>query len=1164
MKQSIPFQTCRQTVRQVFRWPVRRTSIKHAGFVVILAILGASQLGGFAAQASAASTSNSGMPDWVAPSATAVRRLGPVATTQTSSGFYHNTDCDLLTYRLVGSSTMVSGCFIDTAFGLFDSDAGVAIFHGTDEGVRLLANAPHELLVAWPKALDLLSLAVNVGGTSGGTYVNLYKNPLTALQDQRNYLGQLTSKQFVTPPDVHLTQPDGQPLIIIPESLAFADGGSWMVAQTTSGLFIRVNLATLAVTVFGSGDGNYQTGAGFPHLNMAISSDGRFVSTANDGGSIFAPTFTVYDLAPCDATGGSFTTPSCQSHSYEALLQQQINGLQSIDKLRFVNEGLLSFEATSSNPTKSGVYELAPTASITSLTDYIGLGDSYTSGEGAFNYLAGTDTTDNMCHLSRNSYPLLLTQDLFSSTGGHSVACSGASISDVGSTSDNYRGQVKDIPSLQDLRQSQPSLLESIQSNFTPGYIAQQHFVQQWQPGITTVSVGGDDIGFGDIVQNCVEPHITLHLSDETCYDTYEDRLELQQLIDRTVPRWTTLYKQLQRESPSTRLYAIGYPQTVDDRGDCALNVHLNRNELEFIETLTDYLNQDIQKAAVAASVPYVDVSQALVGHRLCETASYSVAVNGLTAGTDAGLLGVNLFGKESYHPNALGQSLIEQAILQKTHNLTDLLSTNTGTNTNGTDGTPLTTLSLLDAAASGRTVNTLVPDDNLTKGVGQSGANMQITASGTTDGLQPQTTYTINLDGPSGSVLGTITSDNTGSISTTVTIPPNSNPGGHTIDIIGTNQSGDPVDVTQPIYLPSSATDSDGDGIDDPLDSCPGVVNSGQDIDQDGIDDACDSLIGAAGSGSGSGPGTGVPDAENQTDNSEQATGGDSSTTGLDTTSTGTSGNNSNTAQDNSSSGSSRTAPSSGTTPGDSDNNTANTPPSTTTDSGDSPGTGSSSSSDPGSETASGTDSNNPANPTNDASSTGDTSNRATSGDTDSDIAENSPAPGGSSPTSSTTTSASDSAATSSTPSTDGSNLATATPMASDSGPQGDGKPQSKIAPPSPQGRANIATHVLGTATTPVTRMSDSALRQPASTTGRAGHPISGSTIVHIDWLPWFVLLILPWLLLLLLILYLWHTTRRTKYVAHGYVKPGQTDKTSQESQKRLPKSAISTTISP
>jgi hypothetical protein len=564
---------------------------------------------------------------------------------------------------------------------------------------------------------------------------------------------------------------DDQRLVINPQTMAFSDGGSWLVAETLNGSFIRMNLATLDVTAFAPSFGSQ----GSPALlksEVAVSSDGRFVAIANNSSA----TFKVYDLASCADAASNLQPQNCQSFDYWPFTHEQIGGLQSIAHVRFISENLLSFEATSSIETKGGSYELAPTSSITSLTDYIGLGDSYTSGEGAFDYLSGTDTDDDVCHLSIHSYPLLLTHDLFSAAGGHSVACSGAVINDVTSTSDSYRGQVRGVASWQQLQQTQALLLQSVETNFLPGYIAQQRFVGQYQPRVTTVSVGGDDVGFGDILQNCVEPHLSLHLSDDTCYDTYEDRLEISNLIDRTVARWTALYRQLQRSAPATRLYVIGYPQIFDDAGSCALNVHLAKSELEFAESMTDYLNQAIKKAAVAANVTYVDISQALVGHRLCETASYNIAVNGLTAGTDGGLLGLKIFGKESYHPNALGQALIEQAILRQTHNLAGSAEANNDQSSGTSDGSA----TLLNAPKTGRGVNTLVPDDGLITGVVEHGSSISVQASGVRDGLQSQTVYNISLDGPSGLLLGSVVSDSDGNLATSVPIADSTAAGGH------------------------------------------------------------------------------------------------------------------------------------------------------------------------------------------------------------------------------------------------------------------------------------------------------------------------------------------------------------------------------------------------
>jgi hypothetical protein len=645
---------------------------------------------------------------------------------------------------------------------------------------------------------------------------------LGALKDQRNPLLQLTGKQFMTPPDLVVKDPGGKQLVVNPQALAFSDSGSWLVVETLEGSFVRINLATLDMTAFTPAFGS-QGSPGLLESQVAVSSDGRYVAISNKA----AESLKVYDLDSCGGPVVGLQPQKCAAYDYWPFLKQQVSGFQSVTHLRFVNDGLLGFEPLTSDPASGGSYELAPRGSIKSLIDYLGLGDSYTSGEGAFDYRLGTDTADDMCHLSDNSYPVLLTRDLFSAAGGHSVACSGAVINDVGSTSATYRGQVRGVPDLAQLQQSQADWLDSIMAGYSP--------------------VGGDDIGFGDILRNCVAPHISLHPAANSCYNAYEDRLELTKLVDRTVPRWTALYKQLLAEAPGARVYAIGYPQIVSSTGNCALNVHLDQSEAELAEGLIDYINNDIRQAAANAGVTYVDISQALAGHRLCETASYNVAVNGLTAGTDGAVLGIRVFGKESYHPNALGQELIEQAILRQTNNLTAGASTADGADSQN----------LLAAPKSGRPINNVVPDDNLTTGVARAGGGLTVQADGAADGLRPNSPYVIRLDGAGGGELASVTSDASGNVTANVTLPDSTTSSNHTIDVTGQDQADAPVDVTQPIYMPASDNDADGDGIPDVLDTCPGAVNSGQDTDHDGIDDTCDGFIGPA-AGSGGSPGDG------------------------------------------------------------------------------------------------------------------------------------------------------------------------------------------------------------------------------------------------------------------------------------------------------------------
>lgn len=738
-----------------------------------------------------------GRASWASPGAMAVKRVSNISKERHEPVLFNNLDCVSLTYRLVGTSEMRTGCFTRTAFGELDSDSETVIFNGTDEAVPLLAHSPHEVLAPWTNALNMLTLDA---ADTGGSYLGMYTNPLPLMRDQTNWKGQITAKQLTGPPDTAIKSATGQPLVINPQTLAGSGNGSWLVVETLNGSFVRINLASLDQLPFAKAFGSQ----GSPALlksQVALSDDGRYATIENDS----AKSFKVYDLSTCGTDTGNWQANHCQAYDYWPFVSQQIKSLSRIRHVRFVNDGLLSFEALDADDSISGVYELAPTDHITYLIGYLGLGDSYTSGEGAFDYLTGTDTSDNTCHLSARSYPLLLTRDLFGGSGGHSVACSGAVIDDVGSTNGSYKGQVRHGSSLLDLESRQSDRMDTLLSDYLPGYMPQRLFVKHYQPGVITVSIGGNDIGFGDILQRCVVPHISRHISDETCYNTYESRQELVNLVNRTVPRWTSLYKRLLTDSPGSSIYAVGYPSIASDTGKCPLNVGLGKGELEFAEELIHYLNGAIKQAATAAGVPYVDISQALKGYRLCEGGT-ATAVNGLTAGNDFGVLGMGLLGRESYHPNALGHELIEQTILKQTDRFSSAITAETGT-----DSSP----NLLTAPKTGRTVNDFVPDDNLLdRGLIYAGGRVPIHVNGLRDGLRPGNQYEIRLDGAEGRVLANLTSDSDGNLSGAVTVPDQVTDGGHTIDVTGDNQAGHPVDISQPVYVPSDtcsyAPDSD------------------------------------------------------------------------------------------------------------------------------------------------------------------------------------------------------------------------------------------------------------------------------------------------------------------------------------------------------------------
>ncbi len=745
--------------------------------------------------------------------------MGPVNANSVGRSY----DCTPLSYRMIDdlSKTMHEGCFVTAAFGMLDPDRGVAIFNGTDEAEEIRYGGSTAALNVLPYSASV----ARFGGFPGqGAYMYLYTYFPSNITDSRDiFLHRY--KDIAGTPNYTVPGPDGQPLAVNPQAFAYAARGQWLVTEAPGHSLVRINLATYSVLPFG---GTYTVPAqpyASHSASMAITQDGRYAAAV----STEFTTFKVYDLKTCGVTSATdgLAPQNCQAHDYWNYVRSQVSGtLQSISQLRFVTDGVLSFTATTNLGTES--YELSPDGTIGSLIPYLGLGDSFASGQGAWNYLPGTDTSVNHCHLSAHSYPLRLNADLFGSSG-HSVACSGATTHDVGNMAAGYTGQASDQRSAAE-READGSEV-SLLHDFSPGYLAQQQFVESYQPGFISLQIGGNDVGFGAMLLRCMSPRSSLKSPNpNNCYSDYEDRLEVEQSINRTYPQLVALYQQLRRASPRSRIYIIGYPQIIAGNASCGLNVHVTFGDIEFARDATNYLNSVLQKAAKAAGVTFVDISTALAGHELC--GSSVPAVNGITAGNDA----LGLLGQESFHPNALGHELIAQAILLATKNF----KTTAAPVPDPIEPSPSTTATdpLLQAPHSGRSVRTVTREKTTVTRHVAKGSSVTLKATGVTHGIKPNTAYTVKLGSV---VIGTTTSDGQGNVQTTVTIPVNTSPGTQPISIEGPGQNNDPISVVDDTHIDDTPTDADGDGILNDQDSCPLVVNSGGDFDADGVDDACD-----------------------------------------------------------------------------------------------------------------------------------------------------------------------------------------------------------------------------------------------------------------------------------------------------------------------------------
>jgi lysophospholipase L1-like esterase len=231
---------------------------------------------------------------------------------------------------------------------------------------------------------------------------------------------------------------------------------------------------------------------------------------------------------------------------------------------------------------------MAGTASAVTATNYVALGDSYSSGLGAGSY-----GTSGSCKRSSNAYPQLWV-NAHAGTQFSFVACSGARTSDV-------------------LNQA-----SAVTSSTT----------------MVTVTVGGNDAGFTDVITTC-----TLN-SDQTCIDRVNTA---KNYVNNTLPPLLdNVYRTIKSKAPGAQLIVLGYPRFYTVPGSCS--VGLSDTKRSAINSGADTLAAVLANRAGAAGATFVDVRGNFVGHNICSTGT--AYLHSLTWPVE-----------ESYHPTVAGQA---------------------------------------------------------------------------------------------------------------------------------------------------------------------------------------------------------------------------------------------------------------------------------------------------------------------------------------------------------------------------------------------------------------------------------------------------------------------------------------------------------------------------
>jgi lysophospholipase L1-like esterase len=279
---------------------------------------------------------------------------------------------------------------------------------------------------------------------------------------------------------------------------------------------------------------------------------------------------------------------------------------------------------------------------------FAALGDSFISGEGAQEFLAGTNATgSNQCRRAPTAYAPLLAEHPPPGVPGHVVflACSGARTIDLTGENQYPKEPTYDVavPTGRHAVLGQLAVLDALRAHVPIRFVL--------------LSIGGNDSLFGTIAQTCLLPG--------DCAQVGQAWLAHLAVVER---RLDHTYEILKTHLPHVPVLVIPYPVPLADH-TCGYSL-FSAHETQFLYGFTQALNSVVHRAADRAGFRYVDtVPSALDDHRICDGARTHIAVNFLRLNGVTGPFEDRINPKNwlhnNLHPNEEGHALIRDAIVR-------------------------------------------------------------------------------------------------------------------------------------------------------------------------------------------------------------------------------------------------------------------------------------------------------------------------------------------------------------------------------------------------------------------------------------------------------------------------------------------------------------------
>lgn len=266
-----------------------------------------------------------------------------------------------------------------------------------------------------------------------------------------------------------------------------------------------------------------------------------------------------------------------------------------------------------------GGLAVPPATAQEQVGSYVALGDSYTAGP-----LIPNQLDDPIgCLRSDHNYPHLVATAL-GVPAFRDASCAGAGTEDMNSPQDLDSGP------------DNPPQLDRLDA----------------QTRLVTLGVGGNDIGFTEIVRTCA----TADRTGTPCQDEFVDGDddEIRNRIAETAPKIDDVLESIDDRSPDARVFVVNYISILPETGSgCWPQVPFADADVPYLRAKQHELNAMLAEQAAANDAMLVDAFAASIGHDACQAPGVRWVEPVLNAS-----------GAPPVHPNQLGHGCVALAVL--------------------------------------------------------------------------------------------------------------------------------------------------------------------------------------------------------------------------------------------------------------------------------------------------------------------------------------------------------------------------------------------------------------------------------------------------------------------------------------------------------------------